>query len=61
MWQSIMSLSIGRAGLDRIEDVAEIVGDECDELVAHGGADVPQLAGRLMRALERGRVVPDCS
>ena len=51
-----------RTGFDRIKNVAEIVGDERDKLVPHGGADVPELAGRLIRALERGcisRIVRD--
>ena len=51
-------LVIGRAGLDRIEYVAEVVRDERDKLVAHGGADVPQLAGGLMRPLQRGWRLP---
>ena len=48
---------VGCAGFDGVKDIAEIVGNERDELVAHGAADVPQLTAGLMGALQHVCIV----
>ncbi len=45
-------LVISGACLDGIKNVTEIVGNECDELEAHGGANILQLTAGLMSAVQ---------